>query len=388
MVTLLSRIFIKDYNDTNNEKVRSRYGILSSIVGILLNIILFGFKYFAGVLSGSIAITADAFNNLSDAGSSIITLVGFKFSGMKPDITHPFGHGRIEYVSGLAVSVAIIVMGFELAKSSVTKIFNPSKIDTSIIAMVILIASICVKLYMYIYNTSISKKIKSATVKATALDSISDSIATFVVLLSIIVMKFTGINIDGISGVLVALFILYAGYSACKETLNPLLGKAPEKEFVDEIRKIVLDHEIVKGVHDLIVHDYGPGRVFISVHAEVNGDEDIFVIHDSIDCIERELNEKLHCESVIHMDPIESNNEKVVFMRDKVAKEIKKLNDKITIHDFRMVEGPTHTNLIFDAVVPFDIKENEEEVKGEIEEVINKNFENCNAVVTIDNSYI
>lgn len=388
MVTLLSRIFIKDYNNTSNEKVRRAYGMLSSIVGILLNILLFAFKYFAGILSGSIAITADAFNNLSDAGSSIITLIGFKFSGMKPDPTHPFGHGRIEYISGLAVSVAIIVMGFELLKSSVIKIFHPSKIDTSLIAMLILVASICVKLYMYIYNTSISKKIKSQTVKATAIDSISDSIATSVVLLSIIVMKFTGFNIDGISGVLVALFILFAGCSSCRDTLNPLLGRAPEKEFVDKAKEILLSHEIVKGVHDLIVHDYGPGRIYISVHAEVYGDENIFVIHDAIDCIEKELNEKLNCESVIHMDPIEFNNEKISLMRSKVSKVVKTLNKDITIHDFRMIEGPTHTNLIFDAVIPFEVKENEKEVKLQIESLVSENFENCIAIVTIDNPYV
>ena len=387
MVTLLTKLFIKN-NDLKDPKVRTRYGTICGALGICLNIFLFVFKYFAGVLSGSIAITADAFNNLSDAGSSIVTLIGFKMADKKPDLEHPFGHGRIEYISGFIVSIVIILMGLELFKSSVSKITNPENIDSSIVIILILVISILVKIYMYLYNKKISKKIDSAAMKATALDSLSDSVATLVVLISIFIYKLTGLNIDGISGILVSIFILFSGYNAAKETISPLLGNKPDKEFIDEIIKIVMSHKEITGVHDLIVHDYGPVRVIVSLHAEVPGHSDIFEIHDCIDRIENELNEKLKCESVIHMDPIALDDKKVVFMRKEVAKIVKSFNNRLSIHDFRMVEGTTHNNLIFDVVVPLDLKLDYDYIKNEMEKLIKAKWHDCYAVIKVEKSYI
>lgn len=385
MITILSRIFIRNPED---EKGRKTYGTLCSIVGILLNIFLFAGKYFAGVISGSVAITADAFNNLSDAGSSFITLVGFLFAGKEPDLDHPFGHGRFEYISGFVVSMAILLMGFELMKSSVLKIIHPEPVDTSMVAMMILIVSILVKVYMATYNHSVGKKIHSAAMSATAKDSLSDSLATSFVLIAMLVMKHTGVNIDGICGVLVSLFIFYAGITAAKETLDPLLGLPPEQEFVDHIDEIVMAHEMIVGIHDVVVHDYGPGRRMISLHAEVPGDRNIFEIHDLIDRIEKELNETLHCESVIHMDPIETDNEEIAKMKVIIAEEVKRIDENITIHDFRMVTGETHTNLIFDAVVPFGTKMSAKDVKKSIEALVEDLEGNYFAVVHIDQSYL
>lgn len=385
MITILSKIFIKNVED---EKGRKAYGTLCSIVGILLNVLLFVGKYIAGVLSGSVAITADAFNNLSDAGSSFITLVGFLFAGKKPDLDHPFGHGRFEYISGFVVSIAILFMGFELIKSSITKMIHPEPVDTSTLTMLILIVSILVKIYMAIYNRNVGKKIHSAAMSATAKDSLSDSLATAFVLIAMLVMKHAQINIDGICGVLVSLFIFYAGISAAKETLDPLLGLPPEQEFVEKIQQIVMAHDMIVGIHDVVVHDYGPGRRMISLHAEVPGDHNIFEIHDLIDRIEKELNETLQCESVIHMDPIETDNEEVAKMKDIIAREIKQIDQQITIHDFRMVTGDTHTNLIFDAVVPFATKLSVKDVKMSIEEMVEGLEGNYYAVVHIDQSYL
>ena len=301
MVTLLEKLFVK--KKTGAEERRA-YGILCGTLGITLNILLFAGKYLAGVISGSIAIMADAFNNLSDAGSSVITLLGFQFAGRQADEEHPFGHGRIEYLSGLAVSLAIIVMGVELLRSSVEKVLHPEAVDTGFLAMGILVVSVAVKLYMSYYNRRIGKKIDSAAMKATATDSLSDALATSVVFLSMIVLRTTGINVDGWCGVLVAVFILRAGYGAAKETLNPLLGQAPEPEFIDEIEKIVLSRPEIIGIHDLVVHDYGPGHRMISLHGEVDGSGDIYALHDAIDSAEMELHECLGCEAVIHMDPV------------------------------------------------------------------------------------
>lgn len=389
MVNLLAKKFIKNYNEVDNENVRSAYGILCSLLGILFNVFLFGIKYFAGILSGSIAIMADAFNNLSDAGSSLITLIGFKFAGMEPDNEHPFGHGRIEYIAGFIVSVLIILMGVELFKSSVIKIFNPEAIDTSLISIVILIISILVKLYMSLYNSNIGKKINSSAMKATATDSKSDCIATTVVLISMLILKLTGLNIDGYGGVLVACFILYAGYDAAKETLSPLLGQLPDNSLVKNIEQIVMNYDEIVGIHDLVVHDYGPGRLMISLHAEVPGSGDIFVLHDAIDRAEMELSKKLHCEAVIHLDPIDTDDEETMRMKDLVSKKIKEeLDEIISIHDFRMVKGPSHTNVIFDAVIPPKYKMSEKEVEDKIKELVSRNFKNHFAVVKVESTYI
>ncbi len=388
MITILSSLFIKNRDQVGDGDVRRAYGMLCSIVGIALNVFLFAGKYLAGVISGSIAITADAFNNLSDAGSSFISLVGFKFSGMKADADHPFGHGRIEYVSGFGVSMIIILMGIELLKTSAEKIFHPEPVETGALAVGILVVSICVKGYMCFYNRAVGKKIQSETMKATAMDSMSDSIATTAVLISMAVAYVTGVNIDGWCGCLVACFVLYTGFGAAKDTLNPLLGEPPSKEFVDEIKAIVLAHPEILGIHDLVVHDYGPGRRMISLHGEVSGDSDIFEIHDVIDRIEKELKGKLGCEAVIHMDPIVVNDVTV----DETKKEVVDMIDEhfpgVSIHDFRMVQGPTHTNLIFDAVVPFRYGKTNDEVKRGIAKMISEKWNNYFAIIQAEQSYL
>ncbi len=389
MVTLLSKLFIKNSDDKNAPKVRQAYGILCGIVGIGLNILLFIGKFFAGTVSGSVSITADAFNNLSDAGSSVLTLIGFRMAGTKPDPDHPFGHGRIEYVSGLAVAAAILLMAFELLKTSVDKILHPEDVEFSMLAVVILIVSIAVKVYMYIYNHAIGKKIDSATMRATATDSLSDACSTLVVLISVIIGHYTDLHVDGWCGALVALFIFCAGINAAKETLNPLLGQPPEPEFVERIESLVMDHEDVLGIHDLIVHDYGPGRQMISLHAEVKAEGDILALHDMIDNIERELREELHCDAVIHMDPVVTTDERVGRLKEALRNVISELDGKISMHDFRVVIGPTHTNLIFDVVVPFGYEWSDRELIEKIgQDVREKIGEQYFCVIHVDKEYV
>lgn len=387
MITLFSSLFIRNKDDVESPSVRKAYGVLCGAVGILLNICLFAGKFFAGLISNSIAITADALNNLSDAGSSLITLIGFQMAGQKPDIHHPFGHGRIEYLSGLLVSIAIILMGFELVKSSITKIIHPEAISSDPLVIGILIASICVKIYMAVYNTVISKKIDSAAMKATATDSISDSLATFVVLLSTLVCRFTSVNIDGYCGIAVGLFILYAGYTAAKNTISPLLGQPPKREFIEQIEALVNAHEGVLGIHDMIVHDYGPGRVMVSLHAEVDSTGNIMDIHDMIDNIEKELAKECHCEAVIHMDPVLVNDPLTDNLHNQIDKILHNLDETVKLHDFRVVTGPTHTNVIFDVLLPFDFKMTDEEVIAYLESEIHNINENYYAVIQVDKAY-
>lgn len=388
MITVLSKIFLKNAQSMPDGKRRSAYGTLCCCVGIFLNILLFAIKYFAGVISGSIAITADAFNNLSDAGSSVITLAGIQLANKKPDPDHPFGHGRLEYLSALAVSVIIIIVGFELLTSSVDKIRNPQPVEVSVVSVVILALSVLVKGYMFFYNRRIGQKINSAGMKATAMDCVGDSIATMVVLVSTLISYFTDVQIDGWCGILVSLFIMYAGFNSAKEIIGPLLGSLPDKELVGKITSIVLSADEVAGIHDLVVHDYGPGRLMVSLHAEVDGKGDIYMLHDRIDNIERRIADELNCHAVIHMDPVETDNEVVSQMKNKVALAVTQISKDVSIHDFRMVPGDTHTNLIFDAVVPFDVKLSESEVKSEICRIVSEICENCYCVVTIDRSFV
>lgn len=360
MVTLLAKFFVHDNGDKN--AVRQAYGMLCGILGIVLNVMLFTGKFIAGLLSNSIAITADAVNNLSDAGSSFVTLIGFKLAGQKPDTEHPYGHGRMEYISGLAVAAAILLMGYELAKDSVSKIITPQETEFSWLVVGILVVSIGMKIYMFFYNNAVAKKIDSPSMAATAKDCLSDSVATSVVLISALVSHYTNIKIDGYCGLLVALLIFYAGYTAAKETLNPLLGQKASEEFEKEIEELVMAHEEVCGVHDLFVHDYGPGRQIISLHAEVSADSDIMMIHDVIDNIENELRVKLGCDATIHMDPIVTNDEHVTEMKANMVRIIKGIDTRLSLHDFRMVDGPSHTNLIFDVVAPFDLEMSDEDL--------------------------
>ena len=390
MISLLSRWFIRDRNNVTDPAVRRAYGSLCGLVGIGLNLLLFAGKFFAGLISGSIAVTADAFNNLSDAGSSVITLLGFRLAGKKPDPDHPFGHGRMEYVSGLVVAALILLMGVELGKSSFEKILHPTAVDFSVLAIVILAVSVAVKLYMSFYNNSVGKKIHSAAMLATAADSRSDAISTGAVLVAMLVGKFTDLQIDGYVGLVVAILILIAGIKAGKETMDPLLGQAPEKEFVDEIEQIVMSHAPICGIHDLVVHDYGPGRVMITLHAEVPAHGDILELHDVIDTAEAALAGQLGCTATIHMDPIVTNDDGLTgALRHQVSELVKTIDERITIHDFRMVPGPTHTNLIFDAVVPHDAELRHDEVEKRIRELV-RGIEGSNyfAVVTVETPYI
>ena len=388
MITLLSRWFIRDRDHVTDPAVRRAYGQLCGLTGIGLNVLLFIGKFLAGTISGSIAITADAFNNLSDAGSSVITLLGFRLAGRKPDPEHPFGHGRIEYISGLIVSGLILLMGAELAKTSFDKILHPAAVDFSVIAMVILAVSILVKLYMSLYNRQIGKKINSAAMAATAADSISDAISTSAVLAAMLVAKFSGLMIDGYVGMIVAVLILISGVKAAKETIAPLLGQAPEAEFVQQIERIVISHPPICGIHDLVVHDYGPGRVMISLHAEVPAGGDMLELHDVIDNAESALRRELNCEAVIHMDPIVTDDGITSELRAKVSKLVKTIDERITIHDFRIVPGNTHTNLIFDAVVPFDIGISAQEVSERISRLVSEMDSNYFAVVLVEHSYV
>lgn len=386
MVTLLGRLFIRQEGQEESE-VRKAYGVLCGAVGIFFNVLLFAGKFFAGTLSGSIAITADAFNNLSDAGSSVVTLLGFQLAGQKPDPEHPFGHGRMEYLSGLVVSMLILLMGVELGKSSLEKILHPEEVEFSPLIVGILCVSIAVKLYMFLYNKRIGKKLGSTAMEATAMDSLSDCVATTAVLAATLVGHFTGLRIDGWCGILVACFILWSGIGAARDTLDPLLGTPPTAEFVGRIRDLVMAHKGIIGIHDLIVHDYGPGRVMISLHAEVSASENVLELHDEIDNVETELREKLGCETVIHMDPIVTDDGITEETRERVAALIHCIDDDINIHDFRMVSGPTHTNLIFDAVVPFGFRLSDEEVEKKIKAAVRALDGNYYAVVKVERSY-
>ena len=388
MISLLAKWFIPRREQVEDGAVRRAWGALCGFAGIALNLLLFAGKLAAGALSGSIAVTADAFNNLSDAGSSVVTLLGFRLAGKKPDSDHPFGHGRMEYVSGLVVAGLILLMGAELVKTSVDKIAHPEAVTFSWLAAAILLVSIAVKLYMYMYNKAVGKKIGSAAMAATAADSLSDTAATAAVLLSMIVGKLANVQLDGWVGLLVALFILWSAVQAARDTISPLLGQAPDPALVQEIEALVLAHDTVVGVHDLVVHDYGPGRRIISLHAEVPADGQVLELHDVIDNIESELARKLHCEAVIHMDPVVVGDPVVAALREQTAALVKTIDPRITIHDFRMVPGKTHTNLIFDAVIPFDEQLTRPQVAQRICRLVEDMDGHYRAVVKIENSYV
>ena len=384
----LVRLFIKDCDNVTDPAVRERYGILSGAVGIVLNLLLSAGKLFAGLMTGSISITADAFNNLSDAGSSVVTLVGFKLAGQKADDGHPFGHGRMEYLAGLLVSLMILLVGVELGRSSIGKILHPEAVDFSLVSTGILAASILVKLWMGQFNRGLGRKIGSAAMAATAADSLSDAVATAAVLAGTLVNRFAHVNIDGWVGLAVAVFILRAGWGAAKDTINPLLGESPDPELVKQLRDLVLSHPQVVGMHDLIIHDYGPGRRLCSFHAEVPQDADILDAHDAIDHIEREIKEKFGIETTVHMDPIATADEKVNQLRRQVADLARVVEPEMTIHDFRVVRGPTHTNVIFDAVVPHKCRLTDEEVLQRLRRAVSALDPTYQAVIQIDRAYV
>ena len=385
MVSLLLKIFLKDNNDA--KKSRTVYGYVCGCVGIFLNLVLFAAKLFIGTISSSIAITADAFNNLTDAGSSVISLFGFVLSGQKADSEHPFGHGRVEYIAGTFISAAIILVGFELLRSSADKIIHPSEFAFNKYIVLVLVLSVVVKLYMAYYNSKCAKKIHSSSLRAVAADSISDAISTTAILLSAIFMHFTNIHIDGFVGALVSLLIIKTGISSVIETASPLLGGAPDSEFVKRVEEIVRENPNTIGIHDLVVHDYGPNKIFVSLHMEVDGRGEIFALHDAVDLVERRISEELGCEAVIHMDPIDVDNPVLKEIHALLSEECKKISEKANIHDLRIVTGPTHTNIIFDLILPPEKFSKKEEVCAILREALSSMNENYFAVITAEISY-
>ncbi len=386
MIKLITELLLK--NNKDSEKLRQTYGMVCSGAGIALNILLFVIKFTAGSLSGAISVTADAFNNLSDSGSSLITMLGFRLAAKKPDPGHPFGHGRIEYLSGIAVSILIVLMGFELLTSSVNKIITPETPEVSPLVFIILIISIAVKFYMFLYNRKYGKMYNSQAMVATATDCLSDMVSTSVVFISMLITYFAKVNIDAYCGLAVAAFILFAGLKSAYETIGPLLGQPPEAEFVHEIESIVMAGKGILGTHDLMVHDYGPGRCMISLHAEVSASGDILEIHDEIDNLERELSEKLGCVAVIHMDPVQIDNETVACYKRLAEEKCREIYEDMRLHDFRIVEGNTHTNLIFDVVVPHGFKMSDSEIKAEIDKKIKEYDKKLFTVVTVDKDFV
>ena len=386
MITMLARMLLKPEGKTEAQ-LRKGYGVLCGGVGVGLNLLLFLGKLLAGLASGSIAVVADAVNNLSDAGSSVVTLLGFRLAEQKPDHEHPFGHGRMEYLSGLVVSMLILLMGFELAQSSVGKILNPVPSETDWQVTAVLCAAIAVKLYMAFYNRRIGKRIGSTAMEAAALDSLSDCAATSAVLTASLVERYTDLVLDGWGGLLVALFILWSGFQAAKTTMDPLLGTPPSAEFVEEIRNLVLAHQPILGVHDIIVHDYGPGRRMISLHAEVPAEGELLELHNRIDHVERELREQLGCEAVIHMDPVCTGDGVTQETRRRVEALVRCIDGGITIHDFRVVPREGHAHLVFDAAVPFDFRLSDQEVEEKIQNAVQVLDSGFQAKVRVERSY-
>ena len=387
MADLLLRLFVRDSEKVTDKSVRTSYGLLASITGILLNLILAAAKYVAGIISGSISVTADAINNLSDAGSSIVALLGVKISAKPADKDHPYGHGRVEYISAFIVSFFVLFMGIELFKNSVSKIIHPEPVEFSFVSLAILIVSIVCKLWLGLFNRKLGKKINSAPMMAVMKDSFSDCLATGVAVISIIISAFSKINIDGYLGVVVSMFIFIAGFGILKDTLGDILGRSPEEEFVKEITEKIMSYSPVCGVHDLIIHDYGPACRFASAHAEVPSDGDIMEIHDVIDTIERDIYNEFSMLISIHMDPIAINDERINELREITSKTVAEINPELTIHDFRVVDGPKHTNLIFDMVIPHGLKQTDREICQKIEEELGKIDERFFCVITVDHAF-
>ena len=385
MSELLLRLFVPK-GSADDPAVRSRCGLLSGITGIVLNILLVAGKLTVGIIAGSVAIIADAVNNFSDAASSVITLIGFKLAGQKPDKEHPFGHGRIEYVAGLIVSVLIIFMGFELAWSSVEKIITPERTVFSYAAMGVLIAAILIKIWLFYFNRKIAKRINSPSIAATATDSLSDVVATGVVLAALIAGQYTDFPIDGVAGVIVAIFIFKSGWGAVKATQAPLLGRPMSRELADAIDKLALEHEDILGIHDLVYHDYGPGRAIVTFHAEVPADGDLTQTHETIDHVEREIRKKYGIEAVIHMDPIVVDGD-TEEMRTLIEGIVKEMAPEATIHDLRIAEWDKIRNVYFDVILPYGIADTDEAAAEKIRQAV-KQRSGFNAVIHIDHPFI
>lgn len=384
MTNFLLRRFIPDYQNTADPAVRERYGKLAGITGIICNVLLFAFKLLAGTLSGSVSITADAVNNLSDASSSLVTLLGFRLAARPADEEHPYGHARMEYLSGLAVAVMILVIGVELVKSSVQKILHPEAVEFSVLTAAVLTGSILLKLWMALFDRKLGRKISSAALIAAAADSRSDVIATGAVLLACVVGRLTGLMIDGWAGLLVALFILWSGVGVVKDTVDPLLGAKPDEELVRAIAYLMTSHVNILGFHDLMVHDYGPGRRFASVHAEIDHRIDPLVAHEILDEIERQAKRELHVDLVIHYDPIVTDDPEVAAVRTRVLQIMHELDPRLSLHDFRMVSGSHHVNVIFDMVIPPEDTDTAEQLRRQIEAQLQDGKKTYHLIVTFD----
>lgn len=386
MTQLLIRLFIRDHKNVQDTAVRTSYGKLSGWVGIVCNLLLCAGKFIVGFISGSVSITADAANNLSDASSSIISLFGFKLAEKEADEDHPYGHARYEYISGFIIAVLVLFIGVELLKSSIGKIIEPTAVEFSWVTIGVLAGSILVKLWMMLFNTKIGRLINSQALTATAADSRNDCISTLAVLVAALISHFASVELDGWMGILVAAFILYSGINLVREAMSPLLGKAPEPEMVEDIRRRIMEYDGVLGTHDLMVHDYGPGRVFASVHVEMAAENDVLESHDIIDNIERDfLATGLNL--VVHFDPIVTSDSAVGDTRHEIAEIVQRIDERLTIHDLRMVPGPTHTNVIFDCVVPHKFSMSEEELAAEISRFVKQAHPDYFCVITVENNY-
>ena len=382
----LVRRFIKNYQDTKNVNVRTSVGKLSGIVGILNNLFLFVIKFLIGTIVHSVSIQADGVNNLTDAGSNIISILSFHLSNKPADKDHPFGHERTETIASLFVGILILVLGFETAKESISKVIHPGSIDFRIASVIILLISIMVKFWMYAYNKKLSKAYDSSLLEATALDSISDVCGTTAVLVSTLLSPVLHFNLDGYMGIVVSGIILYGAYGLLRDMINSLIGEAPDPELVHNIVDMIMAHPIILGVHDMMLHNYGPNKIFASAHVEVDSSKDIFETHDHIDNIEREVKENMNIDLVLHMDPVKVNDPETELYRAKVVEAIHQIDPKWRFHDFRIVSGPTHANLVFDLVIPFEEKYTQEE----IEEMLLKHIESDKKiylVLTIDHPY-
>ncbi|HHU27663.1 TPA: cation transporter [bacterium] len=373
MTKFLVKLFVKDYQNTNNPIVRERYGKLGSITGIIFNIILFSLKLFGGIIALSISIIADAFNNLFDALTAIVTLIGFKYANKPADKEHPFGHGRFEYLASLFIAIIIIVVGVELFRTSISELIDVKQlVKIEMFSVIVLVISLVLKAWLGYFNLKLGKKISSLAMQAYAKDSILDVIATSVVLIGLLIGHFASINIDGYLGALVALFIIYTGFKTVKETIDPLLGQSPSPEFINAIEEKILSYNGIYGIHDLIVHDYGPSRTIISLHVEVDADSDFLEMHDLIDNIERDIRRYFNCSITIHMDPLQLHDKDTNLIQTQLLKILEKIDPILSIHDFRIVKGPTHTNIIFDLVIPYNYKYNEEQLHQMIQDEITK----------------
>ena len=386
LTKFLCRRFVKNHDNPTDPQVRLAYGRLAGVTGILCNLLLCGLKLLAGLLSGSLAMIADAFNNLSDAGSAIVTLVGFRLAGAPPDKDHPFGHGRMEYLSAMGVAVLIILAGFELATSAVDKIFHPTVTKFSPVAVLILAVSIAIKLWMALFHRRIGKQIRSDALLAAGTDSRNDVICTAVVLVCAVAARFTTLPLDGYVGVAVALFVIWSGFTVIRDTVSPLLGQAPDPELVENIQQTVLSYEGVVGIHDLIVHDYGPGRVIVSLHAEVPEDQSITKSHDVIDNIEMALMERYHILACIHLDPVDTDNPETLRLKEQAIALMNRVDESLTLHDFRVVNGDTHTNLLFDLVVPHTCKK-PDEIAQKMRDAVHESDPRLYAVIKVEYSY-